>query len=471
MRIVEYLVERKIMTKGTWTRLVTLTGGLVSGIVFLYIVVVTSFYFVGKPYAGMQIEPDSAIVIEVFESSTGSNPIRTGDQIIQIGAMKFDDFQRDAWMPLFSGLKPGDTVPIRILRDGQEMTVSYTMPVPGGQEFFQRMNTQWPLAFVFWLAGLTCWLFLRPRDGVTRLLEAFYYITAIWLCASNLSATHYLGSRVTLQAALWFAVPIYWRLHWYFPQPLGRLPKWVGGLLYGTGIGMAGAEVLQVLPGSTLYLSFVLAWAGSLALLIAHFILQPALRGALRGLLAAVGVALAPVIVIGILGMLGLQIWFSGVVVMGISVLPGYYFYAIYQRQVAHAQERVRRLLWMYLGAILAGMLLSVIISFFPQTLVLSRWHGIVDLLITLIMILAALASFAPFLILPALAGAPLAIGDELSATPRIRANQAAAYVIFALLLIPLTAAVAILLGSQLSFPGSGVLIAVLRAYPNNWYT
>jgi hypothetical protein len=71
---------------------------------------------------------------------------------------------------------------------------------------------------------------------------------------------------LVLHAALWLAMPVYWHLHWCFPEPLRPLPRWVWAIVYAPGVVLALAEWF-VLPRSNLYqFGLLLALLGSVVL-------------------------------------------------------------------------------------------------------------------------------------------------------------------------------------------------------------
>jgi hypothetical protein len=121
------------------------------------------------------------------------------------------------------------------------MTISWAMPGPSAAELRGRYNLL-VLPYLFWLVGTLTLLLLRPFDTRWRLLIAFSYLTAIWLMAGLVSQTAIWHSAIVMRMAIWLCVPIYWHLHWVFPQPLRRLPNWMWPTVYLIATALAAAE-------------------------------------------------------------------------------------------------------------------------------------------------------------------------------------------------------------------------------------
>ena len=95
---------------------------LVLAILFSY----TYAKFFGHPY-GFRWASSTGMIIHVFDKQPEPT-LKEGDQIIQIGALRWDDFRADLRKTFFEGVKPGDVVPIVVQRDGQTLNISWTYP-------------------------------------------------------------------------------------------------------------------------------------------------------------------------------------------------------------------------------------------------------------------------------------------------------------------------------------------------------
>lgn len=403
------------------------------------------------------------LVIRVAESD-GTNPFQVGDELLQFGDTTLEMIETDQTQSFYHGIQPGDTVPVTLLRQGQPLSFNYTIPPSSAEEFLARIQTQWFVGYIFWLAGLAAMLFLRPRNAQRLLLGLFCFLTGIWFVLSNLSSFQYWNGALYLRAAFWLSVPVYWQLHWHFPRSLGRLPKWFWGALYATAGAMALVSWLQLVPAGFMYLAFLLMLGGSLLLLAVHLVRQPDERRGLLAMAAALGIALIPAFVVGVLGALGVTLSFTGVAVLGLAALPGFYFFTLYQRQLTPPQAtRARRLVRVYALMIFAFALIAALTAFFifNQT-ILDTFDGL-SMAAIFALLLVAVVSFMPFLILPALADAHITLaGDN---TLGFSANRAATALSFLLGLMLIEVLFVALLQGWLAFPGAEAIISTLAAF------
>src|SRR5689334_13702101 len=114
---------------------------------------------------------------------------------------------------------------------------------------------------------------LRPKDTRWQLLIAFNFLTALWLEAGTVSRWHIWESGAMLRAAVWVSLPVYWHLHWLFPQSLGHLPTRIWWFAYLISGGLAISDWFQLLPKNLYLYGIFLALVGSVVLLAIHFIL------------------------------------------------------------------------------------------------------------------------------------------------------------------------------------------------------
>src|SRR5690349_15123033 len=193
--------------------------------------------------------------------------LRVGDQLVQIGSLTWDAFHSDLRRVFFEGIEAGQVANVTVRRNGQTLTIPWTLPGINKNEVLDQLISEWFLSYVFWFIGTLTLLFLRPRDERWWLLSIFNFLTAIWLIAGGLSNYHIWYSAMVLRAAIWLSVPIYLHLHWVFPRPLGKLPTPVIGIAYGGAVALIVAQLLQVLPQDLYFLGFIIAVLGSLILL------------------------------------------------------------------------------------------------------------------------------------------------------------------------------------------------------------
>ncbi|HJQ13929.1 MAG TPA: hypothetical protein VJ830_04200, partial [Anaerolineales bacterium] len=234
---------------------------------------------------GVRVDAGTGLVVTVFDKQPEPT-LRENDRILQIGSMTWEEFQADLTRPFFEGYKPGDIVPIRVERNEEQVNTSWKYPLTSPGEFQDQFESEWWLVYVFWLAGIITVSLVRPKDDSWVLMSLFNFLTAIWLTAgSGLSAYHIWYSAIVLRVAIWLSLPVYLHLHWVFPRPLGRLPRWLVGIVYVIGVLFAILQALQLVPGDLFLLAFLIALGGALLLLLLHWWRQPSIRRDFRLLL------------------------------------------------------------------------------------------------------------------------------------------------------------------------------------------
>jgi signal transduction histidine kinase len=325
----------------------------------LTLVVVAAYtyaLFYERPYLGFLWDTTSGRVLRVYQGTA----MQPGDTIIQIGSIAVDELGDNLRAPTLDA-RPGDTLPLVIQRDGQRLTLEWRLPALNHDEFVGRLTNQWILAVVFWVVGELSLVLVRPKDARWRLLGAFYFITALWLAASINSTTHIWQSAIVLRMAVWLSVPIYWHLHWVFPQPLRRLPAFVWPALYGAALLLAAAEWFQLLPSQLYTLGFLLALGGTLILLVARLLLRHEQRRAVGWLVAAAALAFLPPISLGLAATQGTVTMGAMASILFLPSLPLGYFYVAYRRQLGQTELRVNRIISLYLYLALIGVAVVVL--------------------------------------------------------------------------------------------------------------
>ncbi|HLF28949.1 MAG TPA: ATP-binding protein [Anaerolineae bacterium] len=332
---------------------------LMLGLLFLF----TYAFFVAVPYAGFRYQPTGQVV-ELYVTPSPPAELRLNDRLLQVGPISWSDFSRDFRLALFEGVKPGDEVPLAIERDGQMLTIPWVFPGPTLNELLQRLNSQWFLAYFFWLAGTLVLLSVRPKEVRRRLLIAFYYLTALWLITgSGAASAHVWQTALVLQSAVWLSLPVYWHLHWSIPEPLRHLSKRVGWVLYGIAAILAVAPWLGLIPPRLYQYGLLLAVVGAMVLLLLHFFLRPAQRRDIRLLVFLAVLAAAPSIAVNMaqLGDVALPFYAAGASLLALPLLPIGYFYAAYRRRLGGMELHRNRLLALYLFFVGLGTALIVL--------------------------------------------------------------------------------------------------------------
>ena len=131
---------------------------LVLGILLFY----SYIEFFQHPY-GFPWRPDGSINF-VFIEQTTKPTLMFGDRLVQVGPLSWDAFHSDLRKTLFEGVKKGEITPVTVERNGQLITIPWSLPGFNRGEFLNQLASQWFLAYAFWIAGLLTVVVLRPND-------------------------------------------------------------------------------------------------------------------------------------------------------------------------------------------------------------------------------------------------------------------------------------------------------------------
>ena len=317
---------------------------------------------------GIRVDPSTALVVHVFDKQPEPT-LQVDDRVLQIGSVRWEEFEADLSRSLFQGYRPDDIVPIRVERGGEQIDISWRYPQWNRAEFLDQLNSEWWFAYIFWVAGMLTILLVRPKDDSWTLMSLFNFLTAIWLIAgSGLSAYHIWYSAIVLRAAIWLCLPVYLHLHWVFPRPLGRLPRWLVWIVYGVGILLAIAQVFQLLPTELYRLAFLVALGGSLVLVLVHLWRQPSIRRDFRLLLVSLILAIAPPLIwIIIDNIFGIPPFWGGLGVISLPLLSFAYLYTAFRRRLGNLELRVNRFFTIYIFVTLVAMFGLIFIAFLDQ--------------------------------------------------------------------------------------------------------
>ena len=412
------------------------------------------------PYLGFRYSRTGELV-EFYVENTS---LQLGDLIEQIGSVTWAEFEADHLQPWPDIQQRGSVLQMRVIRDGEEIEISWILPGVTREELAERLNSEWWLTFVFWLAGTATLFLVRPRDTAWRLLIAFNYLTAIWLAAGGVSRSHLSASVVVFIAAVWISFPVYLHLHWVFPRSLGKIPIFITGLIYIAAIVIAVAESIQLLPRATYQAGFVIAVVGSLILLLFRFIRHPSQRREVGILGAAIFIAFVPLLAVVLLTVFDIEpaAIFLGGFLLALPAIPGAYFYTIYRRQLGSLEKRADHLAGLYAASILIAtvFLISFSILFMRTDLLESTIIG--GVVATLIATMLVIVAFAPFLFLPALSGAFRSEPSVGPASLEFRANRLITPYLFVILLGAAITVFVIFAVAWFGFSGTLVIISLL---------
>lgn len=312
------------------------------------------------PYSGFYFNPSDGQVLQLYTPAAGA--LSVNDRLAQVGPVA-QIYGENGGQELFVGVQPGQIVRLVVWRAGKLVDVDWKFPGFNRVEFLERLLNLWWLPYVFWLFGAIIQFVMRPKDTRWGLMVAANYLTSLWLAVGGLSAWRIWGSSIILHTLTWLLLPIYLALHWIFPRPLGRLPRWSGGLLTLAGILLALAELLGVLPHNAYAIGFFLTLFLSALFLFLHFFRQPEQRREVRLLLIAVLAALAPAISLSLLGIFGSIPQIGPLAFVALPIMPAAYFYSVYRRQLGGLEVRANWILSIYAFLIVVATLLILIVS------------------------------------------------------------------------------------------------------------
>lgn len=361
----------------------------------LAVFVVYAFYAVSfvflTPYPGIEITSlgEGWLVNDSIQET-----LEVEEVLVQIADLSYDEYQDD-WLKVpFLGFEPGDRVPNVVTTDGE--IIELVMPQPGADDRLKRLvATLW--FFPFWLAGTAILLFLRPRDRRWQLLIATMYLTALWSVVGSLANWQLGASRYSALIVGWAMVPVFLHLHITVPSPLRlRRRKLLIGALYATSIAMALAELLLLSPTTVSVFAIALAIICSFGLLIYRTVgrgIKVSDRHAARLMLAGLGLAFGPAVLLFIFPTIT-DITVPTALALGIAfislpILPIFYTYAIYKRQLGALEFRTNRLLSLYSFILVYPTLFIIILLLGEQWITASGTRTVYLLFISIVFVLA----------------------------------------------------------------------------------
>ncbi|HND48461.1 MAG TPA: hypothetical protein PLL95_07855, partial [Anaerolineales bacterium] len=342
--------------------------------VFVLLLFYSYGIFVRAPYAGFYFNPTNEKIEFIF--STNNSLLKVGDKIYQVGDFSLRQFKADRRLTLFDGVQKGDVVDIKVIRDGNQVTIPWEFPGFTTQEFTNRLFNSWLLAYAFGIAGFAAQVTLRPRNLRRGLFITANYLTAIFLISGMLSSWHLWESSTLLHVVAWFMMPIFIHLHWVFPQPFKRgISKFFLGFLYSIACLLAIGEVFHALPRSLYALGFIIAIAGSIFLLIAHMVSQKKERPAARLLLISTIISFSFSISVAIALSFGVVLDLGWITFFSMPFMPLMYFYVIASYQSGDLQIKLNRFVSIYLYLITLGIfVLLIVVLLATNSLLHETW-------------------------------------------------------------------------------------------------
>ncbi|MEK6751013.1 MAG: ATP-binding protein [Chloroflexota bacterium] len=352
--------------------------------------------FAQAPYIGFYFNPSGDHILEMYVPTDAS--LQVGDILVKVGDVSLAEFHADSRLALFSGdMKQGDILPITVQRNGAETQVRWPIPGFNLAEFFGRFFNIWWLAWFFWFMGSLVERFMRPREIRWRLLIAANHLTGLWLILGSFSAWQMWASSPLFHAITWLILPVYLHLHWIFPQPLARLPKFVGFLLYAAAIPMFVGDLIQALPRHLYAFALILALAGSVILQIAHLIWRPEQRRQVGLLAGSTLLAALPAIVLAGLRIFGDISRIAPAALLALPFMPAAYFYLIFRNRLGGLELRAHRILSMYAFLILAGTVILALLTFGMSLQIPGEAAALIALVTPLLAAAVSILTFPAF--------------------------------------------------------------------------
>lgn len=368
---------------------------IVPFLVLLFLLPYTYAHFQVRPFLGLDIHAVSGVIISLINQDSSEMTLNIGDKVLQVDTLEWEEFRQNVFDPDLS-VEAGRRLQLTIQRGDEIFKTMWTVPFDTRQELHTRLWEGWWYGYVFWIAGTLVILFIRPKHSRRLLLAIFLYLSAIWLTAGLVSAWGDRGiwnSSLILHSAFWILVPVSLHFHWNFPSPLTKTPKgwW---LIYVAGISLAFAEWFNLLPQTSYLIGGLIAAIGSIVLLLLHAILQPEHREDVIPLVILLGLALLPVIVMGISTLINPFTTTNPLVLITLIAYPGAYLFTVYRHQIGDMELRHNRLVavFIFLG------LLSIIFVTIGLFLESQFHHASSAYVVAIILIVAVLSSILTIL-------------------------------------------------------------------------
>jgi signal transduction histidine kinase len=378
----------------------TLSSILTSALIWLVLGIIITYhigYLSTGPFPGFKYDPKDGEVTEIYIEDEATD-LQIGDTIVSIGPITLVDYNANPDLQYWSGLRPGDLVPMLVDRASEPIEITYSYPGRTQAELYSRLNSQWWLAYIFWIAGLAAYFLVRPRDTLWRLLVAFNLLTALWFTTgSGPSRLHLWGSVMVTRVGIWATVPILIHLHLIFPKAFSRISKKVSNTfivgVYVITFGFIIASLIQPQISASYTLGLFLSLLVSVVLLTAHYLTQKETREQIKIILRVTPLAFSPILLtLAASFFIDVPAVAYGASVAGLPLISFSYFYAISRGRLGGLELRANQAISSYLFAILLFPILII---------VYNTSHGQIGetgsssiLILTLVFIFALIAIF-----------------------------------------------------------------------------
>lgn len=332
---------------------------LLPWLMLIFILVYSALFFTTQPYLGYLTRDNE--IVQVYSTGSSESLLKPGDVILQVNDVQQETLAANLKMSYYSQLNAGENVPLVINRMGETRSISHVLPGFNEAEFLGRLSGTWFLPYLFWLAGTAALFFIRSNNTRRWLLTLACYLAAAWFSVNGPLEARLFSTPQLMRSLVWVLLPVILHLLWDFPHPLKPLDEMVWSSIYTLCAVLATGSWLQWLPANIYVVGLFILLAGSILILLAHFIFQPAERVTFLWLVVALAVAALPFGVVKLLGRVGVDVPFAGSAWAGVAALPGFFFIALFHRQQEEAvQKRLEKLPVVLLAAVLVSLLASI---------------------------------------------------------------------------------------------------------------
>ncbi|MDJ0841798.1 MAG: ATP-binding protein [Acidobacteriota bacterium] len=374
-------------------------GTALVGAACIFSLLICLFYLYTKMVfyvdSGISFNFDTWLVYDALETEENQGLIKPGDRLLRVGELRLGEVQPSLTAQPFAGYRAGDRVPVTLLRDGKEQSISWV--ITGKPPSRTYRDVLQPFGLTFWLFGTVVFLFLRPRNHQWLLLALFNFMMAVFWFVGTVSYTRIAGIAVVYEYVKWLLIPLCFHLHVTIPcVMIKRQCQFVLPLTYGLGIALAILSGFRFIHWEIL--QGVLFFSAILGPLVARLILKPspAERVVVRLMILGISLVCLPwtawhlFLKLGI-GDLGLDRFMAVLTSLNLTITwPLFYVYAIYKQRMGAMEFRANRLLGFLTYVLINTLTFMFVFQVSSRRLDASQEVAVFSLIITIIFVTAA---------------------------------------------------------------------------------
>ncbi len=355
-----------------------------------------------NPYAGVEVQSPSGIIVEVAPNSPASGGLSAGDTILFIDHVQY----RQAIPPLWKH-EVGEQVMLHVLRDGQVLPISIVLDQPPTNKIIERIAPVIIAAF-FWMVSLVVMSY-RSYDKAAFRFFGFCQLICVGLLSGGLSFEGPTWNFTLFGALQWLIGPAAVSFHLTFPKEFRKV-KMLAGSITLFLIGLVGALPYIVFSPTQLISKpwIITYWILGRSFLLANLLISvtllfityinaqsPDVRGKIRLVIMGGIVGFVPVVGLSLLP----QTFLSHPIVpyhisfLLLGILPLTYGYAILRHGLIKIENEISRVATQALVYALIGGLYLIAISVLTWALPIDVLQN--PILLTLMVIVMAVG-FGP---------------------------------------------------------------------------